>query len=390
MRGVRATGLFDRIFGRNPRRADGASYFQTLTSYTPVFRTSGGKIYEQDLIRAAVDARARHVAKLAFVMTGSGQQRLRSALVGGPNEMMTWSQFLYRTSTILDVNNTAFVVPQVDDMGRITGYFPINPASSELVDVSGEPWIRYRFGPSGVAAIPYKQCAVLTKFQYADDLFGDSNRAIDSTVDLLMAQKQGIEEGIKNGASYRFMARVNNFAKDEDLAKERKKFDRENFTGSGGGVLLFPNRWDDIKQLDYKGYTISADQIKTIQQNVFNYFGVNENILQNKSIGDEWSAFYEGAVEPFAIQLSETMTRMTFSQREQALGNAIMFTANKTQYMTNKDKLSVSTQLVDRGILSRDDAREIWNLPPLPDGQGQAFVIRGEYKSPDEKEGDDA
>ena len=48
--------------------------------------------------------------------------------------------------------------------------------------------------------------------------------------------------------------------------------------------------------------------------------------------------------------------------------------------MTNSDKLKVSSQLVDRGVMNRDEAREIWNLPPIPDGSGQQYVIRGEYK----------
>ena len=53
--------------------------------------------------------------------------------------------------------------------------------------------------------------------------------------------------------------------------------------------------------------------------------------------------------------------------------------------MTNADKLNVSSQLADRGIMNRDEVREIWNLPPLPNGEGQAYIIRGEYWNADEK-----
>ena len=57
----------------------------------------------------------------------------------------------------------------------------------------------------------------------------------------------------------------------------------------------------------------------------------------------------------------------------------LMATANRLQYMSNTEKLNVSAQMADRGIMNRDEIREIWNLPPLPDGQGQAYTIRGEY-----------
>jgi hypothetical protein len=62
-----------------------------------------------------------------------------------------------------------------------------------------------------------------------------------------------------------------------------------------------------------------------------------------------------------------------------------MATANRLQYMSNKEKLEVSAQLADRGILNRDEVREIWNLPPLPNGEGQEYIIRGEYWNATEK-----
>ena len=51
--------------------------------------------------------------------------------------------------------------------------------------------------------------------------------------------------------------------------------------------------------------------------------------------------------------------------------------------MTNSDKLKVSAQLVDRGIMSINDAREIWNLPPVEDGDIR--ILRGEYYNADDK-----
>ena len=73
-----------------------------------------------------------------------------------------------------------------------------------------------------------------------------------------------------------------------------------------------------------------------------------------------------------------------FTFNEQGNGNEVMLTANRLQYMSTQEKLNVSSQLSDRGILNRDDVREIWNLPPLPDGEGQAYIIRGEYKNANE------
>ena len=383
--------LFDFIFRPNEAKKsqdalkDAYTMFRTLTAYRPAFTNWGGAIYESEIVRAAIDARARHISKLKVELIGSANPSLQSRLRQGPNQWQTWSQFLYRTSTILDINNTAFIVPVFDERMVITGVYPILPSRCSLLEYDNELWLRYQFSQGEVAAVEFRKCAVLTKHQYKSDFFGDPNTAIDDTMKLIHIQNEGIEEAVKNTSTFRFMAQLSNFAKPEDLANERKRFTRENLASDSdaGGFLLFPNTYKDIKQIDVKPYTVDPDQMKAIRENVYNYFGVNEDVLQNKAYGDAWSAFYEGAIEPFAIQFSEAMTKSLFSERERAQGTQLMLTANRLQYMTNSDKLNVTAQLLDRGLFSINEAREIWNLAPVENGDTR--VIRGEYYSADDR-----
>lgn len=374
-------GLFDRIFGsRKPvEKTEAANFFKTFTAYQPVFHTWNGGLYESELVRSAIDARARNIAKLQVEIIGSANPGLQARLKKAPNEFQTWSQFLYRLSTILDVQNTAFIVPIFDNFGSITGFYPVLPSKCEVVEYKNIPYIRYTFKNGQKAAVELSLCGIMTKFQYQDDFFGDSNGVLVPTMELIHIQNQGITEGVKNSATYRFMAQMANFSKAEDLKKERERFSRENFAGEGGGVLLFPNTYNNIKQIDNKPFVVDAAQMNLIRTNVYNYFGVNEDVLQNKAFGDSWSAFYEGAIEPFAIQFSEVLTKMCFTMRERAQGSMIMATSNRLQYMSNQDKLNVSASMADRGIMSRDEIRAIWNLPPIPEGKGEDFIARGEY-----------
>ena len=371
-------GLFEKIFKRPDPPANTSGFFQTLTAYTPVFTSWGGRLYESEMVRAAIHARATHISKLSISIQGSAKPKLQTKLRTGPNEWQTWGQFLYRLCTILDVQNTAFMVPVQDYFGEASGIYPVLPSSCEILDVGGEAWLRYQFQNGEHAAVELRSCGIMTKFQYADDFFGETNAALTPTMELISIQSQGIAEGVKSAATFRFMAKVNNFTKPEDLAKERQRFTRENLQGEGG-VLLFPNTYSDIQQIKSAPFVVDAEQMNSIRQNVFDYFGVNPDVLQNRAYGDAWSAFYEGAIEPFAIQFSDVVTKMLFTERERASGSFLMATANRLQYMSNTEKLNVSAQMADRGIMNRDEIREIWNLPPLPDGQGQAYTIRGEY-----------
>ena len=220
----------------------------------------------------------------------------------------------------------------------------------------------------------------------ATDFFGTNNDALDETMKLIEAQNQNIEEGVKNAATYRFMAQVNNFTKADDLKNERVRFSKENLTkdSEAGGLLLFPNTYQNIQQVHADSFEIDPEQAKMINDNVYNYFGVNDKIMRNEAKSEELDAFFNGCIEPFAIQFSEVMTKAIFSERERAGGSHLIANANRLQYMNTTQKVSVATAMLDRGVMSINEARELLNYEPVEDGDIR--TIRGEYKAADEIE----
>ena len=370
-------GAFDFIFKKPKVTKQVNGYFQMLDGYTPVFTTYDGGVYEMELTRACIHTFANHCSKLLPTVNGPDRANIKAMLDGRPNPFMTGAQFVYKVATIYDAQNTCFIVPVLDPFDRITGYYPVNPQQVEIIDVGGEPWLRYTFQNGKKAAIELARCGVVSKYLYKHDIRGEDNSALKPTMQLLNIQNQGIAEGIKNSASYRFMAMVKNFTKGSDLVNARDEWVNQNMGAEAGGLALFPNTFTDVKQIQSAAKVVEADQMEIIQTRVLNYFGCNQDVLQNKTVGDAWSAYYEGKIEPFALQLSQAMTCMTYSHNEQKRGNAIVWSSNRLQYMTNADKLQVSSQMFDRGILTTNDVMAIWNLPPVEDGDKR--YIRKEY-----------
>ena len=371
-------GLFEKIFGPRGRDKNGDRWV-SLNNYESVaWRSWSGEAFESDLVRASADARARHISKLSIFLTGNGNPTLQRRLTMRPNSWQTWSQFLYRLSVIVDMQCTAFIVPVYTPTFDVVGISIVVPSDFALVDVEGTPWIRMRFANGNVASDELSHIGIMTKFQYLSDYFGTGNGALDSTLELIDIQRQGIKGAARNSSIYRFMATLSNFSKPEDLAKERERFTENNLkTDTGGGLLLFPSTYKDIKELDRKQYSVDADQQKVIENRVFNYFGVNEKILNNSATADDLDAFYEGAVEPFAIQLADVLTFMLFSEREQAAGDRVQFSADRLAYMSMQSKIQLIMQMSDRGEILQNEARRILNLPDLPGGN--KTIIRGEY-----------
>ena len=391
-------GMLEKIFGRReqPAGLKNAQVFKMLEGYTPAWTTWRGSVYESELIRASLDAWGRHAAKLKPNFTGSAQQELTNRLKVRPNAFQGWTQFLYQTATVLGARNNVFMVKTRNDAGEPTGIINIIPESWELVEYQGEPWIRFILSNNKRRAERLAETGIQTRFQYKSELFGETNEAMRPVLDLITMQRQGITEGIKNGNSYRFWAKSDNWASDEDIGEEMQRFNKFTFGNkkTAGGVLIFPNTYEDIHEMKPGGYTVDKEQQEHIKTNVFDYFAVNEDILQNKAFGDAWLAFYEGFVEWYSLQLGEVVSGMLFTDRERgAYGNQIFFTSNRLQYMSNKDKLNAVTQLGNRGLATRNELREILNLEPLPEPIGSTIPARGEYYNvngePDPEEGND-
>lgn len=378
------TGIFDKLFGGQKlqqqieKAVDG--YFTTLTAYTPSFYTFKGGVYEMMQTRAAIHAFATHCSKLKPHVIGPKGAQLSRRMQLRMNPWEVTSQFLYRTATILDADNNCILVPVLNAFDETVGAYPIKPSMTQIVDVDGEPFLRFQFSTGQFAAVEFKRCGVLTKMQYEDDFFGSSNSALDPTLALISTQQQGLMEGIKNGASIRFLAILGNSVRPEDLKVEQKAFRETNLSGdNNGGVLIIDQKYKEVKQLDSKPFVPDAEQMRIIDENVEKYYGVNAKIMRNEWDEEEWNAFYEGKVEPFALQLSLVLTNMFFTEREQSFGNGIEFSANRLQFASMSSKITAVQELYDRGMLSRNEGREILQMAPVEGGD--EFFIRGEYVS---------
>lgn len=373
-------GLLDKILGKQKEDvARPAPAFASVTEYMPVFTSYSGSIYEQSLTRAAIDRIATGCSKLKPEIMGNARPRITRAVRTSPNDYMTWSSFLYRLATILECDTTAFVVPSLSADGEtMTGLFPLKCEFAEIVLYGDEPWVRFHFATGKVAAIELKNVVILTRYQYQSDFFGEKH-CLTSTLNLLHIQEEAQETSIKNGATIRFLGSLSGQVREEDIKKKRERFAAENLSAlNTSQLILYDNTFTDLKQIEPYSYTIPNDEMERIKNNVYDYFGINEDVMQNHYNEEHWNAFYEGKIEPFAIQLGDGLTKMLFTQQEQ-LKNSVSFSSNRLEYMSSPSKRNMIRDMLDRGVFCIDDARAILQMPPLPNGEGQVRVIRGEY-----------
>lgn len=375
-------GLFSNLRKKGRIETAVNEYFQLMNGYVPRFSTFEGGIYEMELTRAAIHSFATHVSKLHPEIKGSGNEAMERVLQYKPNALMDAKKYLYRLATVYMADNTAFIAPVYDSRMNIVGFYPLDTAKVSITQGNGQKYVVYQFNETDKGAIEIEKAGRMTQFQYHDELFGETNRVLKPTMDLIHANNQGIVEGVKQSASIRFMGKLAQVLKPSDIEAERQRFTETNLsTMNNGGVLLYDQKYEDVKQITSEPFIVDDKQMQQIKDNVFDYFGTNEKILRNQFTSDEWNAYYEGKIEPFAIEASLVHTNMLFSDIEVASGNEVIFSANRLQYMSNKEQLEMITALFDRGFLNQNEGREILNLSPIENGD--TYYIRKEYCSKD-------
>lgn len=373
-------GLFQRKKEIRKSKQLLTEQFRLLCGYNASFTTFAGGLYEMDLIRASIESIATQCSKLHPVISGIKKyQDLERILQFKPNYLMTTQQFIARLITILKCENNAFIIPIYEDITatKIIGLYPVCATGSTIVSENGIEYLLYYIGETRYA-IEYERVGHLRNHYYQKEYYGESNNAIRPTLELMHTQNEGIVEGIKKSANIRFLAKLSNVFREDDIKKEKKRLEEDNLSAdNNGGILIFDNKFSEIKEINSTPFIVDEKQAELIRKNVFNYFHISEEIIQNKATEDQWNSFYEGCIEPIAIQLSQVLTDMLFTPQEVKRGISIVMESNKLQFASNKTKLEVSAQMFDRGILTTNQIMDIWNLPHVEDGDKR--YIRKEY-----------
>lgn len=381
-------GVLSRFFPRKEQQElppAPTGYYTTFTEPAPRFATWSGSLYDHPLTRAAIErfAAACSKAKPEFVGSKWCKPQVRKLFASWPNDLMTWPAFLAKAATVYEMDTTVFVVPGLDRDLNTVALFPLKPQYTEVVDLDGEPWFVFHMLTGEVMAIEVARVAVVSKFQYISDFFGEGNDVMDPTLALMDAQRQAELQAIQNGARIRFIGRVNGMTHGDDLKQKREAFYVDNLSAANRtGLMLYDNTFQDIQQIDEKRFIIDKDEMERVTKPIYYYFGTNEAVLTNDFTEDQWSAWYEGRVEQFLVSLSEALTKALFSQREVVAGNRVTFSSSRLQYASNRTKLELIRQLGGMGVLTVNEAREIMQLPPMKGGD--ARIVRGEYYLIDE------
>lgn len=367
--------LFDRIFGRRPQPSQMQS-LKMMNGYMPVF-SMVADAYDSDVVRSAVDAIARNCAKLKpkHIRRVNGNisytnSNIEYLLGVRPNPYMDAYTFWYKVITQKYMQNNSYVFVDWDVNGQAKGFYPINASQAEFVEAEGQIFMQFSFLGGYKVTLPYEDIIHLRRFFYKNDLYGETNNAaLMPTLELIHTTNQGIINAVKSSANLRGLLKfTQTMLKPEEIKRHRDAFVEDYLNISNNGGIAATDSKAEYVPLTNDPKITDAKQMELIEDKVYKYFNVSPAIVKSDYTEEQWNAFYESVIEPNAIELSLEFTAKVFTQRERGVGNEIIFEANRLQYASNATKLNLITVMMDRGLLSMNEAREIFNLAPILDG----------------------
>lgn len=367
--------LLNRIFRRNSNSAKVQRV--EVSGFNPVFTAWNGSAYSNDIYREAVDAIARNAAKLkpSHIITFSddsraeGRSYINRLLQIAPNEYMTAYDMLYKLATHYYLHNNAFAYLLRDDRGYLAAVYPIRPTQADFMsDAGGHLFVKFYFANGKTYILPYSDIVHLRRFYNSNDFLGDDNDAINAALELAHTQNEGIINGIKSGVSLRGILHFTQTLAPSILEENKQKFVSDYLTLENGSGVVATDATMEYTPIENKSVLVDPAQDAATKTKIYNYLGINEKIVNSSYTDEEWQAFYESVIEPFALVAGLEFTRKVFSAREIAFGNSIIFESSRLQFMSNSNKITMLKEVMPMGLLTINQALELLNLPSVPDG----------------------
>lgn len=364
--------LFDTIFGRLRERPTTKTQLQMLNSYNPYFSTASENIYDSKVARLCIDRIATHCAKLIpkHIQGELGRNidgDINYLLQHRPNPIMNTYDFIYKTISMLYTDSNAFVFIQKDAQGYIKAFYPVLAVTYELMqDANNVTYLQFQFINGKTYTIPYLDLIHLRLFYNKHDIYGTGNRVLRTDLETALTTSEGIKNAIRTSNNLKGILKFSNtMLKPKDIKENKDSFVRDFLSMENTSGIASLDAKADFIPLDLKPITLDKAQMEQVNYNIYDYFGISEEIVKNKFTDDQWNAFYEGVIEPRAMQLSYEFTNKIFSDLAIREGHRIVFTANRLQYQSLEKKIKLLDTVLPFGLLTKDLALEILDLPPI-------------------------
>ena len=294
-----------------------------------------------------------------------------------PNALQNKNQFIKNVVTQLFVENNCFIEPIFDgNSGDLKALYPLINRSFKF-DLSSNNMNGY------VQFLDINQ-NIEKKYNLKDIIylsrFCTLSGGLKNKLGLYEAVIKSLGEQIVNVANPkkpRAILQSNQIGQGQLKDGDKKgtmKDVKANFDDSVQGLVYFDKMWN-VTPINWQENDVNEKLMKLVINTVYNYFGINENIINNSASEVEMEMFLATTIKPLSEQFEQEFTNKLFTENEYYFGNRIEFDYFALSVSTLQSKTSLFSVAIRQGILNIDECREMIGQPPLPNGLGKTYRV---------------
>ena len=383
---------FDKLFKRPPKNS---KFAPTLDGFLPIYEQFGTNIYASDVVQQALKCIVDEMKKLnpthiryngddpIPVRKSSVQDVLRE-----PNQLMTTSDFLEKVCWLLLLNYNVFIIPTyytwIDaktgaERRYYESLYPIKPTQVDFIeDAGGRLFVKFWFWNGETTTVRYDD-VIHIRYNYSVNEYMGGNemgqpdhQALLETLELNKTLLTGVAKAMK--ASYAVNAVVKYNTLMDDGKTERAIRDLERKLKNNESGLLPLDLKTEFSPLPRSVSLVDEATLKFVDEKILRNWKVPLCILTGDYTKEQYEAFYQSALEPLIVAISQAFTKKLFTSREKAYGNKVELYPKDLIFMTMSQTLEMIKQLSPTGALFENEKRVALGLKPLPELEGKRYM----------------
>lgn len=383
--------FFERFFRKQPANS---KYAFSLDAITPIYGQYGTSFMASDVVRQALACIVDEMKKLkpAHVRTVNNDvvpvvDNIQEVL-NNPNPLMTTSEFIEKVMWLLLLNSNVFIIPiyytWIDEKTgaerrKYEALYPLNTSQVDFIeDASGRLFVKFHFWDGHTTTIPYDNVIhIRYRFALSEYMGGNrygqpDNESLLPTLDLNKTMLEGIAKAMNASYAVNGVVKYNTMLDDGKTEANIKELERK-LKNSDSGILPLDLKAEFVP-FPRNIQLVDDKTLKFIDEKILRTWGISLNILTGDYNKEQYEAFYQKALEPLIIAISQAFTKKLFTPREKSFGNEIKFYPKDLIFMTTTQKIELVNLLSPTGALFENEKRSMFGLMPLPELEDKRYM----------------
>lgn len=352
--------------------------------FTPIFSQSYDAALN-DVYVSCANAHARHASKFAPAVYRNSslsadptKQYLNKLLSLRPNPLMSAAQFWERVANLYYLESNVFIFLEWDYKNykeplKALWILDIEENAIEIkADDNGSVFLNFTL--KGQPYYTGMENIIHIARNAGPNILGEKNLAIKKVLDIIATNYEGMEQAIKTSAFIRFIVQSTTLL-NEDVRKSRAKSFADAYLGKdSSGVVYLDSAQNIVPVVPNNKYANEAE-MKLFENKIYNYMGISEDILKAKFREDDWNAYYDSSIEPFANKIGQELTFKIFTSKEIAFGNHIGIVFDKLDTASLKTKIAVAQVVQKLPTYKPNDVNRLLGMPVTENGEKEFSTL---------------